>query len=211
MVVTVFGASGKVGRLVVEKLLSGGHEVIAFTHSSSLTEAANLKIVQGDIHNEQDVKKAIGGSDLVISALGSWGTKEKNIVSSGMSNIIEAMNESKIKRLISLTGSDAETSDDQVTFTSRLMHKLISLSPARKILSDGEKHIKLLESSPLDWTVLRSPVMNNRGKPNHYRVSMSKPRIHDTINRQSVAQAMIDLIDNKQYYRKAPYITRSKT
>lgn len=205
----MFGASGKVGRLVVRELLREGWEVTAFVHRSSpFTETKRLRVAKGDIHSAEDVRHAIEGSQVVISALGSWGTKSKDIVSSGMENIIAAMSESGIKRVVSLTGADALVPGEYPGIASGALRPFIKISPARDILADGERHIRLLDESRLDWTVIRSPIMNGRGDPHEYSVGNTKPKPWATINRQSVAIAMAKAIDDRALYRKAPFIIR---
>lgn len=207
--VTVFGGSGKVGSGLVKKLLEDGWDVVAFVHQANpFSSLDGLTVVRGDVHNLTDVSNAIKGSDIVISALGSWGTKQKDIVSGGMKNIIQAMSESGIKRVVSLTGSDAFADGQETYLGSRIMHTMLSLTPARKIIKDGELHLRLLQQSQLDWTVLRSPIMNDSGDPKGYTLTDIKPHPWQTVNRQSVALAMVELIDNKRYYKKSPFIKR---
>lgn len=207
--ITVFGASGRVGSLVIEQALAKGYSVVAFVHHKpKFADQPNLKVVQGDIHTPADVSSAVKGSSAVISALGSWGTKSKDIVCSGTQNIIPAMKNEGVQRIITLTGSDARAAGDKLGWLHRLTHSLINISPARKILIDGEKHVKLLEASDLDWTTVRSPVMNQRGKALDYRLEDKRSLPWATINRRSVADSLVDLIENKQYSRKAPFIVR---
>lgn len=211
MRVTVFGASGKVGQFVTQRLLRDGHEVVVFVHKSpAVKETSRLTIIRGDIHNIDEVRQAVKDSNAVVSTLGSWGTHSQDIVSSGIENILTAMSESKTKRVVSLTGSDAVAESDTLSILDRLVHFCINLSPVHKILADGEKHIKRLENSESDWTVLRSPVMNNWGDRDRFSVSNVKPKPWETINRQSVANALVDLIDDKHYYYQAPYIKRGR-
>jgi putative NADH-flavin reductase len=209
MKVVVFGASGKVGRQVVQGLLDEGNHVTAFVHSSSPFAAnAQLSIAKGDIYDDADVAQAVRGADVVVSALGSWGTKRKDVVSSGMRAIVAAMHAAGVKRVVSLTGSDALAAGDSKTLLSRASHRLITLSPARRILRDGEEHIRLLEQSGLDWTVVRSPVMNERGNPERFILGRRRPKPWATVNRRSVALAMVRLVSEPGYARQAPFITR---
>jgi putative NADH-flavin reductase len=196
MRIVIFGANGRVGNLVVKEALKRGHKVSAFVHSrSSFDYNPSLKIVKGDIYNPKDVENAVKGSDAVISALGSWGTPKKDILTTGMKNIIPAMQNNKTKRIVSLTGSDALAPGDTKTLIYILSHFTLSrLAP--KILKDGETHIKLLSDSDLNWTVVRSPVMNSRPKP------------WSTINRKSVALAMLDLAESNKNVKSAPHIIR---
>jgi putative NADH-flavin reductase len=205
MQITVFGASGKVGRLVVEEALSRGHSVVAFVHRSKLPATNNLTVIQGNVYKLSDVTKAVQGSGAVISALGSWGTKRKDVTEQGMANIIPAMEAVGIKRVISVTGHGASAPGDKfepVHEFSRLLLKLL----AAKILRDGEKHIQRLHGSSLEWTVIRSPVMNNR--VGGYKISLSRPWPLATVGRHSVADCLVDLAENREYMRKAPYIVR---
>lgn len=211
MRITVFGASGKVGRLVVHRLLNDGHDVTAFVFGTSpFEENPGLKVITGDVHNLEDVMPAVKEAEAVLSTLGSWGTKQKDILSSGTKNIVTAMQQHNVTRVVTLTGADAVSSTDKPTFFDRLFHALLKLSPARKILADGEQHIELLSRSSLNWTVLRSPIMNERGDTKQYKITLHKPKLWETIHRHSVANAMVDLISDSTYDKTAPYICRTK-
>lgn len=209
MKITVFGAGGKVGRLIVEGALAAGDEVVAFVHHDPHFLAhPRLSIVRGDVHNAEDVTAAIKGSDAVISALGSWGTKKKDIVSTGMAAIIPAMQANSVRRVVSLTGSDARARGDSLGFVHRLSHVFIKYSPAAKILADGEWHVELLEQSDLDWTVVRSPVMNTRGDREGFSLTSTRPLPWATINRHSVVSAMLGLARSRDHLSQAPFIVR---
>lgn len=209
MKVIVFGASGKVGQKVVAELLERGHEVRAFVYDNSpFDEQENLEVILGNVKDPSSVKRAVKGQDAVISTLGSWGTETKDILSEGMKNIIPAMKESGIERIISLTGADARYSKDEVQLIGKLTRPVLKLV-APKILSDGEKHIELLDGSNLDWTVIRSPVMNEKGGVN-YKLANKATLPWRTINRNSVALAIIDVLESGEWSKQAPVIFRTK-
>jgi putative NADH-flavin reductase len=164
MKLVIFGAGGKVGQKVVVEALRRGHEVTAFVHRSKgeLSGNSQLVVVQGDIHVTQDVKNALAGQAAVISALGSWGTPSKDILASAMRQIIPAMEQTGMKRIVTLTGNGASDLNDKPNLIDKLMHTFLGLMAA-KILDDGEEHLRLLRNSQLAWTTLRSPVMSNGG------------------------------------------------
>lgn len=206
MQVVVFGASGKVGRLVVVDLLADGYNVKAFVHSKNpFGRHKNLKVVRGDIYNATSVEKAVKGSDAVISCLGSWGSKKQNVVSSGTKNVITAMKKCNVRRVITLTGM-AFASQDKPKFIDKIGRSILKLG-APKILEDGEKHIKLLEKSGLDWTTLRSPVMTNSTNKS-YALNLRLAGFFATIPRNAVAKAMVDQIKSSDYIEQAPVIHR---
>jgi putative NADH-flavin reductase len=206
MKVTVFGANGKVGRLVVAEALRRGHHVTAFVHSKPLSQQERLRIIKGDVRDLDSVNQAIDQCDAVISTLSSWGTPTKDILSKGMRSIIPIMERRGIKRIVSLTGSGANVGSDKFTVIDRLSHAAFTLA-APKIMRDSEAHIRLLERSSLDWTVLRSPVMNERGEPSHI-LSKKRSLAWQTIHRNAVAHALVDLAEHPEWYRQAPFISR---
>jgi len=209
MNITIFGANGKVGRLIVAQTLKKGYQVVAFTRNpSSFDEQPGLRVVQGDIYDEAAVAQALDGSDVVISALGSWGTPKKNVLTVGTQHIIPAMEARGIKRIISLTGHEAQAShtpNGLIHSFSRCLLKVF----AKKILVDGEQHIRLLEQSQLDWTVVRSSLMNERGNPQNFKLTAAWPLPWATVNRNSVATGMVMMIEDTSWVRKAPFIVRS--
>ncbi len=207
MQITVFGANGKVGTYIVRGLLDSGHTVIAFVYGShQFSKNPNLKIIKGDIYSMDDVRQALVDSEAVISALGSWGTPKKDILTEGMKNIIPGMKDAGITRIVSLTGADARVEGDKLSIMHRTSRLLLGFV-APKVLYDGEEHIRLLQRTSLQWTVLRSPVMNERGIGS-YSLSNSRPMPWQTIHRQAVARAMIDQVDVANNLQKYPYIWR---
>jgi uncharacterized protein YbjT (DUF2867 family) len=150
--VTVFGANGRVGSLIVAELLTRGYDVVAVVHRGSrLPKNPHLRVIRADIYNSKSVDDAVVGSSAVVSALGSWGTHKKDILTVGMTHIIAGMQHHGIQRIVSLTGVEARALGDYLSFMHRLAHRMIR-AVAGKILSDGEQHIVLLESSGLTWT-----------------------------------------------------------
>jgi putative NADH-flavin reductase len=208
MKVVVFGANGKVGSLVTDILLLAGHEVRAFVHqASSLHDHPNLEIVEGDIYEAQQVQDALHGTDAVISALGSWGTPKKDILTVGMRHIIPAMQIHGTRRIISLTGAEARAYGDKLSPLHRLNHIAIRLL-AGKVLKDGELHIQLLEDTDFDWTVIRSPIMKSSGSPKAFVLSDKRPQAWQRINRAAVATAIVSQLADTHYIQQAPFITR---
>lgn len=207
MQVTVFGASGSVGQLVVEALLANDYQVVVFIHRHDPFEGRSDVIrTNGSIDDAAAVAKAVQGSQAIISTLGSWGTSTKNIVSTGTAQIIAAMTSQNVRRLITLTGASAWCAQDAPSRLDRLTHRLLSAA-AGKILNDGEQHLKLLEASSLDWTCLRSPVMTNQpGKG--YILATKLPSLLASIPRAAVVKSLVDQLKARDQIGKAPVIKR---
>lgn len=207
MQVTVFGANGKVGRLVVKRLLDNDHSVVAFIHNNSdLVDHAKLTLVRGDVHREDDVQRAVQGSNAVICALSSWHSPEKNVLSSCVERLVPAMRNAKITRVVSVTGAGSYTSHPNPSLFDSLQHTVLNFV-APKVLRDSEEHIRLLAESGLDCTVVRSPIMTDSG-PVGYLLAQQPPMPWQTIHRQAVANCLVNLVLDNSYSKQAPYITR---
>lgn len=208
MKVLVLGANGRVGSLVVSELLAAGYQVKGFVHSDSHFEASDsLEIIQGDIYNQNDISQAIIGCDAVVSTLGSWGTKNKDILTQAMMGLVPAMREAGIRRIVSLTGASAFDTADTPSVIDKLTRRMLMVV-APKILHDGEEHMRILRQSGLDWTVLRSPVMRESGGRG-FRLTFKFPSLVASINRHDVATAMKEILDTNSYIQAAPFIHRS--
>lgn len=208
MQVTIFGASGKVGRLVVEEALQRKHKVVAVVHESNpFSERESLQVVQGDIRDAASVAKSLKGSDAVISCLGSWGSKQKDIVGSGTKAIVKAMQDAGVKRIVTVTGAGAHWEGDEPGLSEDLSHSILSLV-ADQILVDGEKHLAILASSNLDWTCIRSPVMT-KATQTRYALRDSFLPPWAMIPRAAVARCMVDQLVQTDRLGQAPFITKS--
>ena len=72
MRLTVFGANGGTGRVLVRQALDAGHTVVAEARRPAEFPFADpcLVIAGADVHDGQAVTKAVAGADAVLSTLG---------------------------------------------------------------------------------------------------------------------------------------------
>ena len=120
MHIVIFGANGRVGSRLVRELVKDGHEVRACVHGRHDFETGqNLEVIEVDIYDANGVARAVQGQDVVVSTLGSWGTKRKDVLSSAMRHIIPAMKAHNVSRIITLTGAGAFDADDTPSFVDR--------------------------------------------------------------------------------------------
>lgn len=207
MKVVVLGASGRLGRHIVEGLLTRGHHVRAFIHTNNvLAKRAHLEILRGDIHDENRVSESVDGVDVVLASLGSWGSPVQDIASCGMTHLVPAMKIRKIRRIVSVTGSaayDEGEADSPHPYLHQRHEGMLRGAPG--LLLDGEKHLAILRRSGLDWTVVRAPVMQD-GPRTRYTMTCDPPPPWTTIPYRATATAMIDLAESNAWPQRAPFI-----
>jgi uncharacterized protein YbjT (DUF2867 family) len=78
-VILVAGATGRLGRIVVDRLLSSGEQVRVLSRrpemASDWPATRSLERVSGDIRDGQAVDRAVAGARVVISAVSAFGMK----------------------------------------------------------------------------------------------------------------------------------------
>ena len=72
MNITLFGASGAIGRLVIQQAIQNGDCVTAYVRreDSISIRHKGLKIIVGELSNQSKMEEAIADADVVISTLG---------------------------------------------------------------------------------------------------------------------------------------------
>src|SRR5690349_18987842 len=94
MKIVVFGATGGVGRRVVEQLAAAGQSVTAIVRSlSRWTERGpNQSLVEiPDLSNRRNLVAALHGADAVVSCIGPRSTKDGPVASTATAAILAGM------------------------------------------------------------------------------------------------------------------------
>ncbi|MEY2191701.1 NAD(P)-dependent oxidoreductase [Neobacillus sp. BF23-41] len=151
MNICLFGATGRVGTIILENAMSQQHSVTALVRDMKKLNniGAGLKVKTGNVLNETDITNSLTGSDVVISALNTNGT---TTLSESMPLIIKHMKEQEIKRIITIG-----TAGILQARSAPHLYRFQSSESKRKSTRDAEEHLKaylMLKDSGLDWTVV---------------------------------------------------------
>ncbi len=191
MKIAVFGATGGTGIEIIKQALAQGHEITALVRDPqklSLNDK-KLNIIKGDVLNKDDVSKMVKGSDAVLVALGVKPPSKAIVVGPGTKNIIEAMKEQSIKRLIV---QSAMFMDDTVRKNSLLV-SLLTKTFMKGLYDDKLVQEAAVRESGLEWVILRPVGLKNGSKTETYRFgeSLKLKGLFPMISRADVADFMI--------------------
>jgi len=200
MKISIFGASGMVGKELVKQALNKGHEVTAFGRNvySAFTEKENLHLVQGALFDENQVYDALKDSDAVLSALGGSLDGTDKTRSLGMKYITSAMKRAGVQRIIAVGGKGSlNVPDDE---------DIIMNSPhfPKQFLAVGKEHYKAFEylkDSALMWTFIGAPDLIAAGPTGSFRTEANYPPVPDNnkINVGDLALFMLDELQKNKY------------
>lgn len=139
--ILVAGGTGTLGRDVVTRLRSSGHEVRVLTRSAAHTEGLDAEVVIGDVRDPSTLPAAVRGCSAVISAVhgfvGGRGAGPREVDDEGNGHLVQAAADAGVQQFVLLSVLDA-----------RPDHPM-SLHRAKYA---AEQHLR---RSDLSWTVLR--------------------------------------------------------
>lgn len=209
MRVAVFGATGGIGKFIVSHSLKKGYAVNAYVRSpQKLTiQDKNLNVIVGEVSDYNEIKKAINGCDAVIIALGismKWGYEDRATIEAHK-NIIRAMKETNIKRLIDWSTPSIKFINDHPSVTTILPGVLASLflPKAKKVLIEVNE---LVTNSNLDWTIVRFMAPKNSSFNGKAKVSFGDNKIKFNISREDIAYFMVNQVEDNKYIHSMPII-----
>jgi putative NADH-flavin reductase len=208
MKLAIFGGTGTVGSELLRQTLGAGHEVTALVRSPSKLnlEDGRLTIVEGSVKDPAAVKRTLTACEAVLSTLGASGKDDPDTRRAGTANIMAAMHEAGIKRLVLMGGFHLHFPGDPGNLGQKLIVPLLRLS--RNLVEDTTAMGTLVQASDLDWTVVRSPrVMRGQGNGS-YRTGNLKLGPWSKVPRADVASFMLRCLSEASYIRQAPMVSR---
>lgn len=178
--ILILGASGSLAQQVIPTLLANPeHHLTLFVRNArSVSQFAGerVEIVTGDVLNMAQLSAVINGQDVVYAGLS--GNLKKMA-----QNIVQAMNENKVKRLIFISsmGIYGETGENHGA-----------------ILEPYRQSAQVIEQSDLDFTVLRPAWFTNGSEIDYALTYKGETFKGHSVSRKSIADFIDKLIQNEQ-------------
>jgi putative NADH-flavin reductase len=201
MKIIIFGATGGIGANVATQALEAGHVVTAVSRNplAIMVKHPQLETVRGDVLSSDTLAPIIAGHDAVVSALGVTTREPTVLFSTGISNILRAMQETGLKRLFCVSAS-------AIDLAGSLLQRLIVKPLLWRIFKNGFTDMALMESlvqeQNLDWTILRPPRLTNNARTGEYNVAVNKPLPNSWfLSRADLADYIVSHLDDSTTYR----------
>jgi putative NADH-flavin reductase len=202
MKIVIFGASGHVGQLVVTRALEKGYTVTAFVRNPNTLSIKNenLAIYVGDIRNYAQVTDVIKGNEAVISVVGnktrSVVFKSTTVISEGVENIIKAMQQHKVKRLLFVSSFGVNES-------MFLPEKIFIRVVLRNIFAELPRQERMISQSGLDYTIVRPARLTNESTVGEYKAAEDLYiGLFSHISRAAVADFLLKQLESKIFFAK---------
>ncbi len=131
--ILLFGATGRMGKLVLIEALEKGYEVVtlARTPDKITTTSPRLIVIKGTPEKQSDVEGAMVGCDAVVSALNNsrasdlpWSKiiNQPFFMRDSIQNVLQAMKKYNKKRIVIVSATGAGDSFPYVSWIKCIIH-----------------------------------------------------------------------------------------
>ena len=203
MRIVVFGAAGRTGKLVVDKALGHGHDVVAIIRSTPLALTnSRLECTTADVRDFDAVSAAISGAHGVAFAISQGSGMGKDVHEAGIANVIHAMAEHQVSKLAAMS---AAGTFDRGSKRLSLTYRALAATALRPVYDDLEAMERRIMASDLDWTIIRPYGLTDGPATGDYRVSLEGALLPKAarISRADVASVIVKAIETGAYRRRA--------
>ena len=122
-----------------------------------------------------------------------------------MRTLVAVMKTHGMRRVVSLTGTGVRVAGDHISLVDRVLNLGVSaVDPAR--INDGRDHVRVLEESDLDWTIVRVLKLQNVS-PKPFKLTPHGPTKW-YVGREEVAQAVLQVLEQHSFIQQAPIISK---
>ncbi len=202
MNITIFGATGTIGRCLVEQALAQRHDVTAFTRDSSRVTVVHdrLHAVEGDVTDADACLPAVKDADAVIVVLGAG--REGVVREAGTRAVVEAMKRAGGgRRLVVQSTLGVGSSRPNLNLFWKYVMFGALLRPA---YADHVRQERVVEESDLDWTIVRPSAFADQSPgPVRHGFDGSESGLRLKIARADVAAFLLAQVEDQTYLRRA--------
>jgi putative NADH-flavin reductase len=215
MKLTIFAATGGIGRQILEQAVDAGHDVTAVVrHPQKLPDelSSQIRVVSADLAAPDPamLTSAVQGADGVLSGLGPRSKAETGIAARGTQAIVAAMKAAGARRIVVVSAAPIGTvpspgrpnppkHDPGDGFIMQHLLNPLVKTALRKNYADLAQMEDILRDSDLDWTAVRPPRLTDKPLTGTYRTAHGQNlRRGLVISRADVAHYMLRALEQPE-------------
>ncbi|MEM7270972.1 MAG: NAD(P)H-binding protein [Pseudomonadota bacterium] len=206
MKITIFGATGMVGKVLTDAALEAGHEVTALVRSPDKLGplAKRIRVIDGEYFSTEAQGEALSDAEAVMTTVGPRMKRGPNQgeYAKGMQALVNAMEAASVRRIVAIGGAGLKLGEEKLSFRRAVMRQILT-AIAGASYKDKEREHNLLAASELDWTIVRPP-----------QIAPAKGALTPTLDQaagmkvdtRQLAGFMLACLDDPSTIRTAPFV-----
>lgn len=211
MRVTVFGATGSIGQVVVQQLLDTDHEVTAMVRNPVKLSFSHphLAVITGELSDMGAVRNAVAGAEAVISALGPPVARygPGTPLTEGTRNILVALKTEQVKRFIGISSPMLIDSHD----IPRWVHKVpgwVGRILYPYTLKEMTGMVAAITNADVDYTILRLTRPVDKPPTGVFKSGyLGRDKLGWSMRRSDLAAFIVSQLTDTRYVRAMPVIS----
>jgi uncharacterized protein YbjT (DUF2867 family) len=212
MKVTVFGATGRIGRHVVRQAVDADHKVTAVVRDPSRLPVRHPALEVVTVPGLTDLAPllpALAGSDAAISTVGPSSPRDVRVASTTVRGILTALDRAGVRRFMAVSAMPVGPIPDGDSWRNRRILYPVIRTLLRGIYADLAVMEDEIRRSRTEWTVVRPPWLLNRPATGRYRTVLGAnvPRAR-SMRHADVAHAMLAIVDDPATVRQIVGVAR---
>jgi putative NADH-flavin reductase len=211
MKLTIFAATGGVGRQLLEQAAAAGHDATAVVRNPGKL-SRDVRTITADLAapDAAALESAVAGADAVLSGLGPHSNADAGIASQGTRPIVAAMKATGVRRIVAVSAAPVGTvaspgrphppkHDPGDGFFMRHLFSRIAKARLSRVYDDLALMEDILRDTGLDWTVIQPPQLTDKPLTGRYRTAVGRNlRGGLSVPRADVANLMLNVLDRPE-------------
>jgi len=211
MKLTIFAATGGIGRQLLQQAVAAGHDVTAVVRNPQKL-SGQVRVVTADLAAADPavLESAVDGADAVLSGLGPRSNAEAGVARQGTRAIVQGMQATGVRRIVVVSAAPIGTvpspgrpkpprHDPGDGFFMRNLLSPMTKVALRQHYADLALMEDVLRDSGLDWTVVRPPRLTDKPLTGTYRTAYGQNlRRGALVSRADVAHLMLDVLERPE-------------
>jgi putative NADH-flavin reductase len=213
MKLTIIGATGGIGRLLLQQAAAAGHDVTAVVRNpGKLPPELPVTVATTDLAAPDPavLEAAIKGADAVLSGLGAVSAAQAGVATGGTRAVLAAMRATGVSRIVVVSAApigtvpsperpDPPKHDPGDGFFMRHLFSHIATAAFRTHYADLAAMEDVLRASGLDWTISRPPKLTDGPLTGSYSTALGRNvKGGWSISRADVAHQMLHALDQSE-------------
>ncbi|MCX5400572.1 NAD(P)-dependent oxidoreductase [Streptomyces sp. NBC_00102] len=201
MRITIFGATGRTGQLLVRQALDAGHAVTAYARNPDKLRFTHpeLTVAAGELDDEKAILEAVRGADAVIEGVGSE--------SAATRRIIAAMDASGVGRFVVVSTCSVPDPADRPDLKFKALVRFVRTA-APRAWSEVRAAAEAVRASDLDWTLVRVAKLDDGPATGEIKVGhYGHGVVGLSLRRADMASFLLAQVTDRTHLREAPAIS----
>ncbi len=210
MRVAVFGATGRVGALVVQALLDRGHEAVSVSRSAPGKQyQGNYESFTGDMTDPTFIQSVMADCGGLIFCVGQRLKSPNNLFSKNLSPsdiraqivrpIMHVIGSDHTKRFVYLSAFGVGM---ELTKHALLFRMVLRLSSLGKSYEDHSQAEGIVRASKTNWTIVRPPGLTDKDNVVPLVDARGKWTSFMTVTKKSLAQYLVQTLESNNMDRQ---------